>query len=212
MLLVACSSEDYETGHGRWSFMRADFADVYTDGEASMVSAMTDDGDSLLFAKGVRPAWVQTPDSCYRALLYYNKVEGRADVQSVASVLVPKVRLRQDDKDPFVDDPVKVVGAWMSANGRYINLDLELMTGRDDGQAVTQKVGVECDTIVTDEAGRRHVRLSLYHDQNNSPQYYSSEVYVSIPVGRMPVVLRKQDEVDITINTYDGTWTRTFVI
>ncbi len=175
-----------------------------------MVSAMTDEGDSLLFLNQVKPSWVETADSCYRALLYYNKVGEKADVQSVSSVLVPTVRKRQTDKEPFRDDPVKVVGAWKSANQRYINLDLELMTGRDDGNVVSQKVGMECDTIITDEAGRQHFFLSLYHDQNNSPEYYSAEVYISVPVSRLPEAMKPGDDVSIRINTYSGAWERIF--
>ena len=214
LLMAACTSEDYESGDGRWSYLRADFADVYTNGEAYMVSAMTDEGDSLLFRQRVKPSWVTTADSCYRSLVYYNynKVEEKAEVRSVSPVLVPSVRMRKNDKDPFKDDPVKVVGGWMSSNGRYLNLDLELMTGRNDGEVVTQKLGIECDTIATDEAGRQHVALSLYHDRNDSPEYYSSEVFVSIALRRMPVALKPGDDITLSINTYDGLWQRSFPI
>ena len=213
LLGVACTSEDYDAGDGKWSYLRADFADVYTNASANMVSAMTDEGDSLLFTKQVKPSWVNTPDSCYRALLYYNKVKGQADVMSVKSVLVPSVRERSADKpEEIKEDPVKVIGAWVSKNGRYLNLDLELMTGKADGEVVSQTVGVYCDSVVTDESGVQHVALSLYHDQNNCPEYYSAEVYMSIPMARIPCALRNDDKVTFRINTYSGPWLHTFTI
>ena len=213
LLGVACTSEDYDTGDGDLSYLRADFSDVYSNGKALLVSAMTDEGDSLLFRQQVKTSWTTTPDSCYRALLYYNKVKGQADVMSVKSVLVPSVRERSADKpEEIKEDPVKVIGAWVSTNGRYLNLDLELMTGKDDGEVVSQTVGVYCDSVVTDDSGRQHVALSLYHDQNNCPEYYSAEVYMSIPLARIPCALRHDDEVTFRINTYSGTWLRTFTI
>lgn len=213
LLFIACSSEDYETGDGHLSFMRADFADVYTDARAYMVRAMTDDGDSLLLKKPVKPSWVNTPDSCYRTLLYYNKVENMADVVSVNTVLVPSIRKRSDDKPEEVkEDPVKVIGVWKSANGRYLNLDLELMTGKDDGEVVSQMVGIYCDSISTDESGVQHAILSLYHNQNNCPEYYAAEVFLSIPLARIPCLLKPGDDVSLRINTYSGPWQRTFTI
>ena len=84
------------------------------------------------------------------------------------------------------------------------------MTGRNDGEVVAQKLGIECDTITTDEAGRQHFVLSLYHDQNGSPAYYSAEVYVSVPLQMLPTAIKPGDELTIRINTYNGAWERLF--
>ena len=136
-----------------------------------------------------------------------------ADVVSVNTVLVPSIRKRSDDKPEEVkEDPVKVIGVWKSANGRYLNLDLELMTGKDDGEVVSQMVGIYCDSISTDESGVQHAILSLYHNQNNCPEYYAAEVFLSIPLARIPCLLKPGDDVSLRINTYSGPWQRTFTI
>ena len=50
LLLMACTSNDYDTGDGKMSHYRADFVDAYTNSNAAFVKAMTDDGDSLVFS------------------------------------------------------------------------------------------------------------------------------------------------------------------
>ena len=91
-LHVACTTNDYETGDGKLSHYRADFVDAYTNSNASFVKAMTDDGDSLVFSAPLKVKWATTPDSAYRALLYYSKVDEKPQPRSMVSVLVPNIR------------------------------------------------------------------------------------------------------------------------
>ena len=49
---MACTTEDYESGNGDNSFLRADFVEARS-GEAKRVNyAITDEGDSLVFRGG----------------------------------------------------------------------------------------------------------------------------------------------------------------
>lgn len=44
---VACNHDAYNTGDSRYSYLRTDFSRVYTNADARLWSAMTDNGDSL---------------------------------------------------------------------------------------------------------------------------------------------------------------------
>ena len=59
------------------------------DQEGNLV--MTDDGDSLALSKPVELKWASKADSTYRALLYYNKVEGKAEPVSLSNVPTPQL-------------------------------------------------------------------------------------------------------------------------
>ena len=86
------------------------------------------------------------------------------------------------------------------------------VSSKDDGEVVSQMVGIYCDSISTDESGVQHAILSLYHNQNNCPEYYAAEVFLSIPLARIPCLLKPGDDVSLRINTYSGPWQRTFTI
>ena len=201
-LLLACENEAYDTGDGALSAMRADFVEAETDADARMTGF-------------VAVAWMDRPDTVYRALLYYNKVtaadgSAAAEPLSLAQVLVLPVVSAADLAVEPKRDPVTFVSSWTSANGRYLNLELLIKTGKTDEGYGTQSVGMKCDSVTADAAGRRTVWLCLTHDQNGVPEYYSSQTYVSIPVVGLPVAPAQGDEVILDINTYDGKITRTF--
>ena len=92
----ACSNEAYDTGDGSLSYMRADFVEANTDGNANIISATTDEGTVLTLSPSVQADWTTTKDSTYRALLYYNIAKDNSsntDVEHIAisDVLVPRI-------------------------------------------------------------------------------------------------------------------------
>lgn len=208
--LLSCETDSYESGDGKYSNLRADFADVHTNGNAQFYGFMTDEGDSLTFAEPKTYKWATTADSTYRALVYYNKVEGKADVVSVSSVSVPNIYPIWKLKE-MKTDPVTLESSWLSPNRRYANLGINLMTGTEDGKNDRQVLGMFCDTLLVHGNGHRHLQLSLYHDQNGVPQYYTSRGYVSIPLQKHPYQLGTGDTLSVTVNTYDGPVVKTFV-
>lgn len=210
VLFVACTTDTYDTGDGSLSYLRADFVEAYTNADGLLVSASTDDGDSLTFAAGVEKKWATTPDSVYRALLYYNKVEGAITPLSLSQVFVPQVRMASDLKTTDVTHPVEWESAWISRGGRYLNLGLQVKTGTTDGGTAQQSIGVVCDTVLTRNDGSREVQLHLLHDQKDVPEYYSVDAYLSIRLDRLPIALQTDDEITLTVNTYDGIATKTF--
>ena len=66
-LLTACTSETYTTGDGKYSNMRADFAEASTNASGELFCAVTDDGDSLVLSPRPQTEWAPTPDSLDRA-------------------------------------------------------------------------------------------------------------------------------------------------
>jgi hypothetical protein len=207
---TACTTEDYESGNGENSFLRADFVEARS-GEAKRVNyAITDEGDSLVFRGGASCEWTTTPDSVYRALLYSardNETAPYTRFVSMSQVLV--LPIPQKKREKVCVDPLTMESAWMSANGRYLNLGLYVKTGVEGDSVVAkhQLLGVNCDTTVVHDDGSRELHLVLYHDQAGVPEYYSSCVYASIPISP----LRKGDVVHLDVHTYNGLVSRSFV-
>ena len=207
MGLAACEGGDYETGDGEYSYMRADFVEARSAEAKSLAHAITDDGDSLVFDDHLACSWATTADSTYRALLYYHVDKGGSNhVKGISAKQVLVLRLPGERAKSIPTDPLAFESAWMSANGKYVNLGLDVKTGKTEDEARKQLLGVVRDTIVALGDGRREHRLTLLHAQNDVPQNYSSKVYVSIPLGGFA----PGDFIVIDINTYDGLITRTF--
>ena len=51
-----------------------------------------------------------------------------------------------------------------------------------------------------------HEHFTLYHHQGSRPEYYSTTVFVSIPLAKV-----QTDTLTIVANTYDGPFSRTFI-
>ena len=206
----SCTTEDYETGDGKLSYLRADFVEVHTHAAKTLDYALSDDGDSLVFEPMASAEWATTPDSIYRALLMYNrKSDDRrvTDIISVSQVLtlwmVPASRVKT-----MHTDPVDVESAWLSRSGKYVNMGIYIKTGVTEGVDARQTVAMVCDTVMNGADDTREYHLRLYHDQNGVPQYYSSRIFLSVPIG----MLRRGDAVIIEANTYKGLVTRRFTM
>lgn len=214
-VLASCSSDPYETGDGKYSYMRADFVEANTDASSTIVSISTDDGEQLRLTDAVKTSWAAKPDTAYRALIYYNKVlSGNGDYVAepvgLSQVLTPRITLLENMTENVITDPVVFESAWKSSNGKFINFDLDVKTGTVDGDSNGHTIGIVCDEVVQRDDGTSLVRLRLYHDQGGVPEYYSAKLYLSIPVSFMPITLSEGDEVEVGINTYDGLVTKTF--
>lgn len=216
LLFIACSNDAYETGDTKYSYLRADFVEATTDAQSRLVSAVTDDGQSLSFSAPLTASWATVADTTYRALLYYN-VSSTPTVEPVTAgrvyVLVPKPQpstlnpqssnlnsqssnLNSQSKI----DPVHFQSAWVSGNKWYANLSLALMTGVADSIDERQSLGLVCDSITVGSDGHRTYHCVLAHSQGDVPQYYKTTVYVSIPTKTMTV----GDCVRLSLNTYEG--------
>lgn len=217
LFIFSCSNDGYDTGDGTLSNMRADFVEAKTNSSSYITKIETDDGETLMLSKSLSVSWATKPDTLYRALLYYNKVLSsagsyQAEPIAISQISVPSIHNVTELEGGIVTDPVTFTSAWKSKNGKYINLDFYIKMGTVDGSFDTQVLGIVYDGTEQTESGNQHVKLILYHAQNGVPEYYSSEVYLSIPVSAIPGDLSEGDEVEIYINTYDGEVTKTMLL
>ena len=199
LVLLACTQDTYEKGEGKYSLMRGDFAEAVVNGSKQVTKIITDDGDELPLTTPFTAKWVTKADTVYRCMLYYNKVDDKAEVISMGQVPCADINTLAEFKKPMATDPVKFESSWISKTRRYLNLSLLLKTGSTDDTTAVQSLAIVSDTLIThlDNMQTRH--LILYHNQGNVPQYYSTQVYVSIPTERIDA-----DSVQISINSYDG--------
>lgn len=208
LLLAACRHDYYETGDSGLSYLHTDFVEATTNSSAAFDKAVTDNGTQLQLSPVLSASWATTPDSTYRSLLYYNKVEnGVTEPVAISNVLVLFPIDRRKAQNPKTD-PLTLESAWVSRNNKYINLSLVVKTGVADDPKAAQTVGLVTDAV-TPQAGGRNVthHLTLLHSQNGIPEYYSSKAYVSIPTR----LLTTGDSVYITVNTYKGQIVKRFV-
>ena len=199
VLFLSCTQDAYEKGEGRYSLMRGDFAEAVVNNVRQVTKIVTDDGDELAVTSPYSAKWIAKADTTYRCMLYYNKVEGKAEVVSMGQVPCPVITPLSEFEKELKTDPVKFESTWMSKTGRYLNLSILVKTGVTDDSTAVQSLAIVSDTLITHTDGKQIRNLILYHDQGNVPQYYSTQVYISIPINRIDA-----DSVRISINSYDG--------
>lgn len=218
LFVMACNNETYDSGDGALSYLRADFADVQTDASARLFSAVTDDGDCFLLSPPLESKWAVTPDSVYRALLYYDSEmlsNGGGELPvvrpiTVSRVLTPRILPVDELVAPPNTDPLTLVGVWKSKNGKYINMELAVKTGMPEAEDAAHIVGMVFNGITEEPGGGKRADITLTHNRNAMPEYYSVSVYVSVLVEDVPGGLVKGDRISVNVNTYDGRKTRIF--
>ena len=198
-VIFSCTKDAYDKGEGEYSLMRGDFAEAYINSNMLATKIVTDDGDELTLTKPFKAGWMSTADTTYRCMLYYNKVENRAEVLSMSQVPCLTVHPLSEFEVPLVTDPVTFESTWLSKNGRYLNVSILLKTGVTNDTSAVQSLGFVSDTIITHPDNKKIRHIIMHHDQGNVPEYYSTQIYMSIPTERIDA-----DSVRISINSYDG--------
>ena len=196
---ISCTKDAYEKGEGKYSLMRGDFAEAIVNSSKQVTSIITDDGDEFILTAPYTAKWVSKADTTYRCMLYYNKVDSKAEILSMGQVPCASITPLSQLDHRLVTDPVKFESTWMSKTGRYLNFSLLLKTGITDDTTAVQNLAIVSDTLITHPDNKRILNLILHHDQDNVPEYYSTKVYFSIPTKRIDA-----DSVRISINSYDG--------
>ena len=205
--LTSCERDSYEKGEGKYSLLQADFANLTIDGEKRGVSFITDEGESYLLSNPQTASWIQTADTVYRTLLYYNKEEnGKARVTSMG-ILPTLVARDVKDFKRQPQDPVGLESSWLTRDRKYINMGLLLKNGRNDnGEEGTHALALALDEVRQNADQTHTVCYRLLHDQGEAPQYYTNRRYVCIllPTEERP------DSVCLTVKTYDGVVVKKF--
>ena len=199
LLLFSCETDSYEKGQGKYSLMRADFAELTVNSQQQGVGFVTDEGEQLALANPLTASWITRPDTTYRAIVYYNKVEnGRAEIVSLGrmGVLspVPHWRLKE-----MPQDPLGVESVWLTRNGKYINLGLLLKNGRIEDEEGTHVLGLCRDTVLKNDNQTQTAYYRLLHSQGDAPEYYTNRRYVSILLPQEHL-----DTVRLSMETYSG--------
>lgn len=203
LLLMACETETYETGQGEYSLMLADFAELTVNSQKQGISFVTDEGEQYTLTAPVTAAWIQRPDTTYRTIIYYNKVEtGKAEKVAMGQmgVMQPIEHWRFKEQP---QDPLGVESAWLTRNGKYINLGLLLKNGRIDDEEGTHALAVCQDTVLLNADNTRTAYYRLLHSQGDAPEYYTNRRYVSILLPQ-----ERPDSICLSVETYQGTQQR----
>ena len=206
LLFTSCTQDNYEKGEGEYSQLRADFVEAHVGADKRVDYVLTDDGDSLRTNPPFTVSWITTADTVYRALLYYELKEGEVDGYNLSQVLVPTIKTVSRLGGDVKTDPVNVQSVWRARSGRYLNLRLRVMTGEvENGETPRQVFGCAKDTLISHDDGRSALYLLLYHHQNGQPEYYSRDVYLSIPLAGV-----QADTVVMRLQTYEGEYSKAF--
>ena len=202
-ILASCTQDAYDKGEGRYSQMVAEMADGYTNGDAKIVSFVTDADERLTVVEPFTSKLAPKADTVYRAVFFFNRTDCGAEVITVNRVGV----VRPHVIDTLKTDPVRLESVWLAKSRRYLNVSVYLMLGATDDASALQTVGCHRDTLMANADGTSTLRLVFYHDQGGVPQYYSSRSYASIPLGAVDA-----DSLQLTINTYDGPVVKRFYV
>ena len=207
ILLGACTNDSFKTGDSEYSYLQSDFVEATTNANAAFVSAVTDNGDTLLLHSALSAKWATKADTTYRAQLYYNR--NNLEVVPIAISKVYVLPVSQQPHTTNTPDPMGFTSAWLAKTGKYINLELALKTGKINAkQQPSQSLGIVLESVEALEKGGKKYKLRLQHKQNNVPQYYTVRTFVSIPTS----FFHKGDSVELHIDTYKGEVTKGFIL
>lgn len=198
LFAVACSVDSYDKGEGEYSLLTAEMADATVGSDKFVKNVETDEGEQFTLAKPGTATWIEKGDTTYRTLLYYKKMSnGQIEAVSMRKAGV----MRPGKQENVKTDPLYVESIWMGKNRKYVNMRLRLLTGASEDEKAVQTLGIVRDTKASSGS---HEHLVLYHDQGGQPEYYSTTTFVSIPLSEISA-----DTLTITINTYDGLYSKT---
>lgn len=112
-LLASCTTEQYDSGDGKLSYLRSDFVEACTDAQSRMSSFTTDEQLSLQVEGTPKVSWMTTPDSTYRALVYYaapspSSALGSSSASGPSSSSSSSASLTERSAQNLASAPVKV--------------------------------------------------------------------------------------------------------
>lgn len=198
--MASCTVEPYETGDTSLSYLMAEMVDMHVVGR-EIKSIVTDSDERLAVSSSyLLPEKMEHRDTTYRMMLYYNK-EGNKPIElkSLRRAHVVKASDKQSSLT-IHDDPVKLISVWKAQNSSYINMSLGLMVGNVENEDAVHKVGLVVNSVETIADGSKTYYLTLHHDQDSIPEYYTQTVYISVPLKEYSA----GDRICIRMNTYSG--------
>lgn len=206
--LTACTTDSYDKGEGKYSLTQAEMVELSVDGQKQATAFVLDDDSHFTLTPPATASWIQTADTIYRAILYFNQLTATT-AECVQMGAVPTLRPVEHwklKKQP--QDPIGFESAWLSKKGKYLNVGLLLKTGQVDGEDGVHTIGIAQDTIRVNDDNTRTAYYRFLHDQGEVPEYYTNRRYISILIPSDTPL----DTIRLTIPTYDGIKERTFLM
>lgn len=207
IVLASCEQDVYDKGDSEYSYMRADFVEAYVGTDKQVNYVVTDDGDRLELMMPFTASWIQTADTIYRAVLYHNRKDNKAEALTLARISTLSVRQNAMPIGTIKTDPVGLESVWMSANKKYLNMALILKSGALEADGKPHSVGLVLKEVTTNADSTKTCQLHLAHNQADVPEYYSQRVYLSVALQGLDT-----DSLSLTVKTYDGLVTRRFCL
>lgn len=192
---TGCSSDAYDTGDGRYSYLQADFGMAHVTAAKTVDYLLTDRGDSVWLATPATASWLPGKDTLCRALAYYDVKTKR--IFTLSQVLVAQATGKAHATNAPTD-PLTIESAW--PGGGYLNIGFAVKSGQTEALDARQTIGLRVDSVETEGDTVRAVTLRLLHGQNGVPEYYTVKGYLSMP---LPPKWRNA-RLTVTANGYHG--------
>ena len=200
---VACNNDDDNT----YVNIREDMAMMRVQGRL-VTSLITDENEKLTLPEDwkVDSAFAR-PDTTYRVMIQYSKVDDSTPITTYAAAVVPVYSPAPvyEGADEFArkprttkDDPVDLQSVWVSTNGSYINLYYFILNNNADISKHIIDVTEDSVTVLPNGQNRHH--LTLRHDRAAMPESYSIPAFLSIPLSSY----NKGEEVVMRAKLYGG--------
>ena len=190
LLGTSCTIENEDSS--TYPSLISELADLETNAQGVMHRMLTDGGEQFFLSN---PKSGYIADAVYRGLCGYTKIQGSSKPMAQLSSLRHVVILRDSTERPQKADPVKVVSTWRG--GEYINLHLAPKTQGGIQHWGFRKEGMK------EENGKKHLFLSLHHNQNNDRTSYTETVYASLWLEALKEI-SKGDSITLAICTQNG--------
>lgn len=198
-LLSACEVNNYESGDGKYSYLRADFGMIHTSKMGLADYVLTDEGRTVAFESPATVKWTKKADSLYRALVYYDASTSKFFSASQVMVVIPQ---SYKEGETVTTDPLTIESVW--TGGGYLNIGFSVKAGQTENIEARQHIGLVHDSTTVSMDGKKTVHLRIVHAQNGIPEYYSVRGYMSMP---LPSGLQGAS-ISLSANTYKGTFVR----
>lgn len=167
---TACEEEEY-----RYPDVKLEFLTAASDAQGKLIKVITDDGVEHQVAEDGAGLGLKK-DTVVRIVCNYESTAQGVILYKASVAISPLPQMADRFTDGVRHDPADVLSIWPGWD--YLNLMLEVkaQTGKHLYHFVEEEV-------LTDESvGTKHVKLSLFHDENGDVRAYTRRVYASIPL------------------------------
>lgn len=190
LLGTACSDDENPLPN-----IQTMLADMTPDANGQVGELTLDDGGVKTLAKPLKGL---KADSTYRIWAVY-EVQTPTCVSLIGCTPVLAAAPKVYAADKVHTDALSVVSCWQGAS--YINLHIGIK-GTNTGK---HYFGFNRGELTDNGNGTRTLHITLLHDQHGDPAYYTTEMYLSMPLKPLAGMLRPStDSVSVSVNTFGG--------